>query len=99
STFKILNSLIALESKVIENEKEFFQWDGVERKAMGVPVPAWNQDNNLEMAYKNSTVWFYMELAKKIGRETYKKVFQKIGYGNDRLAEKGDDFWNYGAFG
>ena len=39
STFKIFNSLVALETKAVRDEHEVLKWDGVERT-----VPAWNQD-------------------------------------------------------
>ncbi len=39
STYKIFNSLVALETGVVRDENEILKWDGVQRK-----VPAWNQD-------------------------------------------------------
>lgn len=98
STFKILHSLIALETKAITNENEVINWDGTIHEFGGQPMPAWNKDQNLKEAYKNSTVWFYVDLAKRIDRKTYAQVFQQIKYGNGDLSEKGLDFWNYGNF-
>ncbi len=99
STFKILNSLIALDTKAVADENEILKWDGKDRKLSGVSMSAWNKDTDLKTAYKNSTIWFYVELAKKIGRRKYKKVFKKTQYGNQNFKEKGTDFWNYGNFG
>lgn len=99
STFKILNSLIALETKVVFNENQILKWDGTNHDFFGAPMPVWNKDTDLKNAYKNSTIWFYVELAKKIGRKKYKKVFKQISYGNNNFKEKGVDFWNYGTFG
>lgn len=99
STFKILNSLIALEEKAIINENEVLKWDGIEKTFFGTKIEAWNKDTDLKTAYKNSIVWFYVELAKRIGRKKYKKYLSKCKYGNKNLSEKGSDFWNYGDFG
>lgn len=99
STFKILNSAIALEEEVVRDEYEPLEWDGTKHTFFGTPVDAWNRDNDMEMAFKNSTVWFYVELAKKIGKENYRHYLEEISYGNGDLSESGDDFWNYGSFG
>ena len=93
STFKILNSMIALETGVIKNENVVFKWDGQKRF-----VESWNADTDLKNAFKNSTVWYYVELAKMIGKKKYKRYLKKSQYGNGNLTEKGDDFWNIGNF-
>jgi len=95
STFKICNSLIALEEKAIAPDT-IIAWDGKEKAFKGSVVKSWNADTNLESAFKNSTIWFYVELSKRIKRSTYARYLKEIGYGNLNLGEKGDDFWNYG---
>ena len=95
STFKICNSLIALEEKAIEPET-IIRWDRKENAFKGNVVKSWNADTNLESAFKNSTIWFYVELSKRIKRSTYARYLKEISYGNLNLSEKGDDFWNYG---
>lgn len=99
STFKIINSCIVLELGVIKDENEFIRWDGKDRSPVGMQIDAWNRDNNLKEAYRNSTVWFYVELAKRIGKKRYLDYLTKCHYGNLDISEKGDDFWNYGHFG
>ena len=96
STFKILNSLIALETGVIADEHEQIKWDGKEHMLFGKPYPVWNQDTDLRTAFANSTIWFYEEMARRIGRTRYRKMLQATNYGNQDLSEKGIDFWNYG---
>ncbi len=98
STFKIPNSLFALEYKAVHDQNEVIKWDGEPKLHLGKVVNAWNEDTDLRNAYKNSTVWFYAEVAKRVGRKTYKKILKKMGYGNGNLSEKGIDFWNYGEF-
>lgn len=95
STFKILNSLIALREGAID-ENEYLRWDGVDKRFKGQSVKSWNSDMNLEWAFRNSAVWFYVELSKRIPRSVYGRYLQACGYGNLDLSEGGDDFWNYG---
>lgn len=98
STFKIPNSLVALEYKAVADENQVLKWDGEEKLHLGNPVSSWNKDTDLKNAFKNSTVWFYVEVAKRIERKTYRKILQKIKYGNGNFNEPGFDFWNYGKF-
>lgn len=98
STFKIINSLIAIEYGAISNENEVLKWDGKIQRFKGQPINAWNRDTNLKDAYKNSTVWFYVEIANRIGRQKYKSILKSCDYGNKKFSEKGADFWNYGDF-
>lgn len=95
STFKILNSLIALQEGAID-PNETLRWDGADKKFKGQSVKAWNRDMNLEGAFRNSAVWFYVELSKRIPRSVYGRYLQACDYGNLDLSEGGDDFWNYG---
>ncbi|MCL4703753.1 class D beta-lactamase [bacterium] len=88
STFKILNSLIALETGVIADENEIFKWDGTVRD-----VTAWNQDHNMRTAMKNSAVWFYQELARRIGLERMQHYVDLADYGNKNIKGGLDRFW------
>jgi beta-lactamase class D len=98
STFKILNSLISLEEKSVIDENQVIEWDSLTKTFFGAKIDSWNQDTDLKTAYKNSTIWFYVEMAKRVGRKKYKKYLQKCAYGNQNFSEKGTDFWNYGDF-
>ncbi len=99
STFKIINSLIALETKAVRNENQVLKWDHIPKTFFGTAVEEWNKDTDMKSAFKNSTIWFCEALAKKIKRKTYKKYLQACEYGNMDLSEKGIDFWDYGNFG
>lgn len=88
STFKIPNSLIALEEKVIKNENEVLIWDKEIRS-----IAAWNQDTDLRNAYKNSVVWFYQELARRIGEKKYLHYLKKMHYGNRDISGGLTQFW------
>lgn len=91
STFKILNSLISLETSVISDENEIIKWDGKKRF-----YDKWNQDHNLRSAIKYSCVWFYQELARRVGTGRMQSYLDAIGYGNKMMGGKIDTFWLIG---
>ena len=92
SNFKIFNSLAALESEAIKDENEIIKWDGVERF-----IPNWNKDLNLAQAFKYSAVWFYQELARRIGEDRMKEYITLNHYGNEDISGGIDLFWLEGG--
>lgn len=88
STFKIFNSLVALETEVIPDENEIFKWDGTEYQ-----VKNWNRDHNLRSAIKYSAVWFYQELARRIGQNRMQHYIDLVEYGNQNISGGIDNFW------
>lgn len=92
STFKICNSLIGLETGVIKDENFIIPWDSVIRR-----IPAWNKDQDLKTAFKNSTVWYYQELASRVGGEQMKYWLEKANYGNADTLGGIDKFWLTGG--
>lgn len=88
STFKILNSLIGLETGVIPDENYLLRWDGTQH-----PIEPWNQDHTLRTAFSNSVVWYYQAVAAKIGEERMKKYIQAVHYGNEDLSGGITKFW------
>lgn len=98
STFKLFHTLIALEEGIITGAQDTMQWDGIPKKFKSFNMAVWNQDTDLEMAFKNSTVWYYMEIAKQIKRACYRKYLRKARYSNRKVKQgKVNDFWNFGA--
>lgn len=92
STFKICNSLISLETGAVADENVVFKWDGKERA-----MPTWNADTDMKTAFRNSTVWFYQELARKVGAEKMKTWLEKLNYGNADISGGIDGFWLRGG--
>jgi beta-lactamase class D len=88
STFKIPNTLIGLETGVIPDERFSLKWDGVERQR-----PEWNRDHDLSSAMKHSVVWFYQEVARRIGPERMAEQVRRLGFGNRKIAGPVDQFW------
>lgn len=92
STFKIPNSLIALECGSVADAGVILKWDGKDRGNA-----AWNRDQNMRDAFRNSTVWFYQELARRTGEERMRSWVSKIGYGNADISGGIDVFWLEGG--
>ena len=88
STFKILNSMIALETGVIKDDCEKIEWDRKNYRYDG-----WNQDQTLKTAFQYSVVWAYQELARDIGEKRMKYWIDKVGYGNSDISGDIDTFW------
>lgn len=61
STFKIPHSLFALDAGILRDEFQVIRWDGVQRS-----IEAWNGDQNLRSAMRNSTVWFTRDLPESL---------------------------------
>lgn len=88
STFKILNSLIALDSKVVQDENETLAWDGIVRE-----YPFWNKDHSMRSAIKVSAVWFYQEMARRISPTRMEQMVRQSHYGNTDTSRSLTDFW------
>jgi beta-lactamase class D len=96
STFKIINTLIALESEVIVDENEIIKWPGSTDTVKYGYRPTIYHDMNVSEAFRSSAGWVYLELAKKIGKEKYAEFLKSCNYGNNDLSINDDDFWNFG---
>lgn len=88
STFKIPNALGALENRIVRDEREVVRWDGVRR-----PVEAWNHDADLASGMRNSTVWFYQEIARRTGTRRMQSFVIRLEYGNRDIGGGIDRFW------
>src|SRR5471032_151483 len=93
STFKIPNSVIALETGVVgDPDKDIFKWDGVVRSIEG-----WNRDHTLRSAIAVSAVPVYQETTRRIGAERMQKYLELFEYGNHDIGGGIDQFWLTGA--
>lgn len=92
STFKIMNTLIAVEEKAISGKDEVLKWDG-----HIYDFPDWNRDQTLESAFKVSCVWCFQELARRVGAEKYRSYLHKTAYGELREPFGETTFWLDGS--
>jgi beta-lactamase class D len=93
STFKIPNTLIGIETGVITDARFSLPWDGVRREF----VAEWNRDHDLESAMKHSVLWFYQEIARRVGEERYRTWLERLDYGNHDTSGGVDRFWIEGG--
>jgi len=92
SIYKICNSLIGLETGIIKDENFIIKWDSVTRQNSN-----WNKDHDLKTAFRNSTVWYYQELARRVGEQKMKYWLDKANYGNADTSGGIDKFWLTGG--
>lgn len=92
STFKIANALIALETGVVDGPEHLLEWDGEVPDDEFWP-DSWSQDHTLRSAMANSVVWYYQELARRIGSDRMRGYLEQLKYGNSRLGTGVDSFW------
>ena len=91
STFKIVNSLIGIQTGAINNEKMVIPWDHIQRR------PEWDKDLTMEEAFKVSAVPYYQEVARRIGKDTMQHWLDTLGYasryGRAIIKTNIDTFW------
>lgn len=83
----IMNSLFGLETGVIPDENFVIKWDGTQ-----YDIPSWNQDNTLKTAIHNTVVWYYQELARRVGNEKMQYYVNAAHYGNQIISGQIDTF-------
>ncbi|WP_027125401.1 class D beta-lactamase [Gelidibacter mesophilus] len=92
STFKIPNSIIGVETGVIESDSTIFKWDGEKKWSKN-----WEQDLVLKNAFQWSCVPCYQEVAREIGVKRMNNYVDKLNYGNLTIdALHIDTFWLVG---
>ena len=88
STFKITNTLIALETGVVADEREVVPYGGKPQ-----PFPVWAKDMTMAEAMPLSAVPIYQEIARRVGLERYRTWLDKLDYGNGETGAVVDRFW------
>jgi beta-lactamase class D len=94
STFKIVNSLIGLQTGVISSDSMIIKWDGVKRN-----VEEWNKDLSMYEAFRVSSVPYYQEVARRIGKDRMEYWMDTVNYGAGakdtafRIRTAVDSFW------
>ncbi|MGL4344136.1 MAG: penicillin-binding transpeptidase domain-containing protein, partial [Cellulosilyticaceae bacterium] len=82
STFKIVATLTALENGIISPEDSMRAWSGEY-----FWNKAWNEDQELEGAFKNSCVWYFRQLINELGPEKMQASVDGLGYGNGDISD------------
>ena len=82
STFKIISSLIGLETGIIVPGDSTHTWSG-ER----FWNEKWNKDIAFEDAFRTSCVWYFREVVDEIGRERIQEGVDRLNYGNKDISD------------
>lgn len=92
STFKVFNSLVALQTGAVSDEHEIIPWDGIHRRS-----PDWNEDQDMTQAIARSTVWWYQEVARRAGEAQMQFWLDTVDYGNQVMGDSIHLFWLQGG--
>jgi len=87
STFKVFNSLVALETAVAPDDQLFIKWDGIHRSE------EWDKDMTMREAFKVSNKSYYEEIARRIGPARMQHYLDTVKYGNMKMSGSIVDFW------
>lgn len=96
SSFKIPNALIGLETGVIEDAQSVIQWTPALFTPEGPakpPYDEWTRDHTLRSAMKHSVLWYFQQIARRVGEAKYGKYLEEFGYGNRDISGGLDRFW------
>ena len=79
STFKIVNSLIGLQTGKIVNDSMVIKWDGIDRGRSEC-----NRDMSMYDAFRISCPPWYQELARRLGKDTMQHWLDTLAYGKQK---------------
>lgn len=88
STYKIYDSLFALDAGIISPENSQIEWDHTD-----YPFEAWNADQTLTSAMTSSVNWYFQSLDKQLGKTALQSYVQSIEYGNENITGEFSSYW------
>jgi beta-lactamase class D len=91
STYKIVNSLVGIETGKIVDENMIISWDGKQSSRVEC-----DKDLTMMEAFKVSCVPYYQEVARRIGKDTMQRYLDTLGYGSrytKATIKTIDSFW------
>lgn len=101
STFKIPNALIAIDRGVASGADQPYPGPNPNTVVDGKPFlpPVCEGDLTLATAFANSCIPIFQQLARRLGRPTYRRALGAMRYGNlDIAGSPLDAFWLQGPF-
>jgi beta-lactamase class D len=93
STFKIPNSVIGLETGAIPSADYVIRYEEKKHRTPGFWIDAWSKDLDLRGAFRASAVWYFRELAARVGQANMKAFVDRLGYGNRDMSAWPESFW------
>jgi beta-lactamase class D len=92
STFKIPHALAALESGIIKSADDAIAYDGTPHE-----YEAWRRDHTLATAMRYSVLWYFQEIARRLGMEHEEFYLRRLRYGNADPSSGLTTFWLGGS--
>ncbi len=93
STFKIPNTLIALETGAAADADHLVKYDPALKLEGQGPNGAWGRDHTLRSAFANSVVWYYQDIARRVGAARMGTFLRQFDYGDQNTSGGIDRFW------
>lgn len=93
STYKIPHTLLALESGIAPDTNLAIAYDRRRDPRQRTWPAGWAQDQTLGTAFRRSVVWYYQELARRIGRDPAQHWLDTLGYGSKTMGPEVDRYW------
>ncbi len=98
STFKVANSLIALDTGIIKSAEQTLTFNKENYPEQAWWPSVWKLPSySLSSAFKYSMVAIYRQMATDIGEETMQNYVTQFDYGNKNISSGLDDFWLNGS--
>jgi len=88
STFKIMGSLVGLETAIAPDEQYVIPWDSVVRGR-----DTCNRNMSMREAFRVSCYGYFKAIADKAGRKTLQEYLDTVKYGNMELGKEFDAAW------
>lgn len=82
STFKIVATLEGISCGVLKSVDTKMNYSGYKYS-----LENWNENLNLEEAFKNSCVWYFRQVIDKIGQEKMGQALNELNYGNCDISQ------------
>jgi len=92
STFKVPHALAALDAGVLKDDAEVIKYDG-----HTVDFDSWRRDHTLATAMRYSVVWFFQEIARRLGVDRERRYLESFDYGNRDSSSGLTTFWLGGS--
>ncbi|MCP3982094.1 MAG: polysaccharide deacetylase family protein [bacterium] len=97
STFKIWNTLFALDAGVVSGPQSAVAWDREKYPVEAMRSADLARDQTLESAFRGSVLWYYREVAQRIGASRMRDYLARVDYGDRDMSSGIDGFWIRGS--
>src|SRR5262249_25534922 len=87
STFKVPHALAALDAGVVTTDT-LIKYDG-----HATDMPTWRHDHTLGTAMRDSVVWYFQDIARRLGPDREREYLERFQYGNRDSSSGLTTFW------